>query len=121
MNKVIMIGNLTKAPECGKTPNGVNYARFTIAVNRDYKNSEGKKIADFFSIVAWRGLADLCYKYLVKGSKVSVIGTIENRTYENKDKQKVNTYDIVADEVEFLISNNKKGASNEQPTSETMP
>lgn len=102
MNKVILIGNLTKAPECGKTDKGINYARFSIAVNRDYKDANGDKIADFFSIVAWRGLADLCYKYLVKGSKVSVIGSIENRSYENKDGQKVNTYDIKADEVEFL-------------------
>ncbi len=102
MNKVILIGNLTKAPECAKTEKGINYARFSIAVNRDYKDANGEKITDFFNVIAWRQLADLCYKYLDKGNKVCVVGSIENRSYENKDGQKINTYDIKADEVEFL-------------------
>ncbi len=102
MNKVILIGNLTKAPECGKTEKGINYARFSIAVNRDYKDANGEKIVDFFNVVVWRQLAELCFKYLDKGRKVCIIGSIENRTYENKDGQKINTYDIKADEVEFL-------------------
>lgn len=102
MNKVILIGNLTKAPECAKTEKGINYARFSIAVNRDYKDQNGEKITDFFNVIAWRQLADLCYKYLDKGNKVCVVGSIENRSYENKDGQKINTYDIKADEVEFL-------------------
>jgi single-strand DNA-binding protein len=102
MNKVILIGNLTKAPECAKTEKGINYARFSIAVNRDYKDANGEKITDFFNVIAWRQLADLCYKYLDKGNKVCVVGSIENRSFENKDGQKINTYDIKADEVEFL-------------------
>ena len=102
MNKVFLIGNLTKAPECAKTEKGINYARFSIAVNRDYKDANGEKITDFFNVIAWRQLADLCYKYLDKGNKVCVVGSIENRSYENKDGQKINTYDIKADEVEFL-------------------
>lgn len=102
MNKVFLIGNLTKAPECAKTEKGINYARFSIAVNRDYKDQNGEKITDFFNVIAWRQLADLCYKYLDKGNKVCVVGSIENRSYENKDGQKINTYDIKADEVEFL-------------------
>lgn len=113
MNKVILIGNLTKAPECAKTEKGVNYARFSIAVNRDYKDANGEKITDFFNVIAWRQLADLCYKYLDKGNKVCVVGSIENRSYENKDGQKVNTYDIKADEVEFLTPklDNSKSAT----------
>lgn len=102
MNKVILIGNLTDAPKSGKTEKGIMFTRFSIAVNRDYKDQNGDKIVDFFNIVVWRNLAELCLKYLDKGKKVGIIGSIENRTYENKDGQKVHTYDIKAEEVEFL-------------------
>lgn len=102
MNKVFLIGNLTKAPESGKTEKDILFTRFSIAVNRDYKDQNGEKITDFFNVVAWRSLAELCLKYLGKGKKVCVIGSIENRSYTNKDGQKINTYDIKADEIEFL-------------------
>lgn len=102
MNKVVMIGNLTKAPETSKTSNGVMYSRFSIAVNREYKDEHGEKITDYFNVIAWRGLAELANKYLDKGRKVCVVGQIQTRSYENKDGVKVNTFDIVADEIEFL-------------------
>ena len=113
MNKVILIGNLTKAPECGKTDKGISFAKFSLAVGRKFNKEE----TDFFSVVAWRGLAELCFKYLDKGSKISVVGTIENRTYENKDGQKIKTYDIIADDIEFLTSKNK-GVSNQENAAE---
>lgn len=102
MNKVILIGNLTKAPETSRTNNGVMYSRFSIAVNREYKDEHGEKITDYFNVIAWRGLAELANKYLDKGRKVCVVGQIQTRSYENKDGVKVNTFDIVADEIEFL-------------------
>lgn len=102
MNKVILIGNLTKAPETSRTNNGVIYSRFSIAVNREYRDDRGDKITDYFNVIAWRGLAELANKYLDKGRKVCVVGQIQTRTYENKDGVKVNTFDIVADEIEFL-------------------
>lgn len=102
MNKVVMIGNLTKPPKTSKTSNGVMYSSFSIAVNREYKDEHGEKIADFFNVIAWRGLAELANKYLDKGRKVCVVGQIQTRSYENKDGVKVNTFDIVADEIEFL-------------------
>lgn len=102
MNKVILIGNLTKAPETSRTNNGVMYSRFSIAVNREYRDDRGDKITDYFNVIAWRGLAELANKYLDKGRKVCVVGQIQTRSYENKDGVKVNTFDIVADEIEFL-------------------
>ena len=105
-----MIGNLTKDVECRTTQSGVKVANFTIAINRRVK-SNGEQQTDFFNIVAWRQLAELCEKYLSKGKKVAVIGSIQTRTYE-KDGVKRTAWDILADEVEFL-SPADKGARKE--------
>lgn len=102
MNKVVMIGNLTKPPKTSRTDNGVMYSCFSIAVNREYRDDRGDKITDYFNVISWRGLAELANKYLDKGRKVCVVGQIQTRSYENKDGVKVNTFDIVADEIEFL-------------------
>ena len=64
MNKVVLIGNLTRDAELSETPNGVAVCRFSIAVNRDYANADGTKITDFFNVTTWRGLAETCGKYL---------------------------------------------------------
>lgn len=104
MNKVILIGNLTKDPELTTTTSGVNVVRFSIAVQRKYTNSEGERETDFFNIVAWRGLADICHRYLRKGSKAAVIGTLQNRNYEAQDGTKRFVTEIVADDVEFVGS-----------------
>ena len=101
MNRVILIGNLTRDPEVRNTQNGINVCNFSIAVNRR-KRADGVQETDFFNIVAWRQLADLCGKYLSKGRKVAVIGSIQTRTYEAQDGTRRNAFDIVADEVEFL-------------------
>ena len=102
MNKVILVGNLTRDPELNTTTSGISYCRFSIAVQRRFANSDGERDVDFINIVAWRALADHCAKYLKKGQKAGVVGTIQTRSYENKDGLKVNTFEIVADEVEFL-------------------
>lgn len=102
MNKVILIGNLTKDPEVRTTGNGTNVCTFTLAVERRFKTSAGEKISDFFTIVCWRQLADLCGKYLSKGKKASVIGELQNRSYEAKDGTKRYVTEIVASEIEFL-------------------
>ncbi len=101
MNKVMLIGNLTRDPEVRATQTGVNVCNFSIAVNRR-KRADGVQETDFFNIVAWRQLADLCGKYLSKGRKVAVVGSIQTRTYEANDGTRRNAFDIVADEVEFL-------------------
>lgn len=101
MNKVYLIGNLTREPEMRSTQTGVSVCNFSIAVNRR-KNADGAQQTDYFNIVAWRQLADLCGRYLRKGKKVAVVGSIQTRTYEAQDGSKRSAFDIVADEVEFL-------------------
>ena len=106
MNKVILIGNLTRDPELSETNSGIAVCRFSIAVSRDYTTSDGNRETDFFNITVWRGRAENCGKYLKKGNKVAVVGTLQNRSYEDKDGIKRNVTDIVASDVEFLTPKN---------------
>ena len=113
MNKAILIGNLTRDPENRTTANGVSVCSFSIAVNRRKTAKDGEKITDFFNIVAWRGLADTCARYLAKGRKVCVTGEIQNRSYE-KDGEKHYITEIIADDVEFLTPRDSNaGGSND--------
>ena len=110
MNKVILVGNLTKDPELSTTSNGISYCKFSLAVARRYTNAEGTRETDFFNITVWRTQAENCHKYLRKGSKAGVVGQLQTRTYDDKDGNKRFVTDIVADEVEFLSS---KSSSND--------
>ena len=105
MNKCILVGRLTKAPEAKQTNNGVAVTTFTIAVNRRMNREE----TDFLNIVTWRGLAENCAKYLEKGRQVCVEGEIHIRSYEAQDGQKKYVTEIVADNVEFLGQGQKQG------------
>ena len=102
MNKVILVGNLTRDPELSETPSGVAVCRFSVAVSRDYSNSDGTRDTDFFNVTVWRGRAEICGKYLKKGNKVAIVGSLQTRSYEDKDGIKRNVTDVVANEVEFL-------------------
>ena len=102
MNKVILIGNLSKPPELRTTNNGTSVCTFSIAVNRKYKAQDGSQITDFFDIVVWRQLAELCGKYLAKGRKVGIIGELQTRSYKAKDGTNRHVAEVVASEVEFL-------------------
>ncbi len=115
MNKVILIGNLTRDPELTETPSGVAVCRFAIAVSRDYANADGTRETDFFNITVWRGRAENCGKYLKKGNKVAVIGSLQNRSYEDKDGIKRNVTDVVANEVEFLTPKNAQSDEIDAP------
>lgn len=112
MNKVILVGNLTRDPELSTTSSGISLCRLSIAVSRRYVNAEGVREADFFNVSVWRNQADNCYKYLRKGSKVGIIGTLQSRSYEDKDGSRRYVIDIVADDVEFLSSR----PSSEEPS-----
>ncbi len=112
MNKVILVGNLTRDPELSTTGSGVSYCRFSLAVQRRFANAEGNRETDFFNITVWRALADNCHKYLRKGSKAGVIGSLQTRSYDDKDGNKKYVTDIIADEVEFLSS---KSSSDDVP------
>ena len=114
MNKVFLIGNLTRDPEVTETPTGIAVCRFAIAVSRDYQNSEGTRETDFFNITVWRGRAEVCGKYLKKGSKVAISGSLQTRSYEDKDGIKRNVTDIVANEVEFLTPKNAMTDSDDE-------
>ena len=109
MNKVILVGNLTRDPELTETPSGVAVCRFSIAVSRDYANADGTRETDFFNVTVWRGRAENCGRYLKKGNKVAVVGSLQNRSYEDKDGIKRNVTDIVANEVEFLTPKSAQG------------
>lgn len=98
MNKVFIIGRLTRDPEHRTTPNGVSVTTLGVAVTRRTNREE----ADFFNVVAWRGLADNCAKYLVKGQQIAVVGELRGRSYEAKDGTKRNVTEIQADDIEFL-------------------
>ncbi len=102
MNKVELIGNLTRDPELTETTSGTSVCRFSIAVNRNYYGSDGERKTDFFNCVAWRGLGETIAKYCKKGHKVGITGNIETRTYEDNKGTKHNTVDIVVQDVDFL-------------------
>ena len=121
MNKVWLIGNLTKDPEVSETPNGLAVCKFSIAVSRDYSNSEGTRETDFFNITVWRGRAESCGKYLRKGSKVSVVGSLQTRSYEDKDGIKRSVTDVVASEVEFLTPKNAQAEDEIAPVRRERP
>ena len=113
MNKVILIGRLTRDPDLRNVGNNVAVCRFTLAVDRPYRSSgNGDNVtADFFNIVVWRAQAENCGKYLQKGRQCAVVGRIENRSYD-KDGEKHYVTEIIAENVEFLGGANGGNASN---------
>ena len=114
LNKVVLIGRLTKDPDLRYTTSGVPVTRFTLAVNRNYKNQAGEYDTDFIPITVWRGQAENCAKYLQKGRLVAVAGRIQTGSYETPDGQRRYTTEVVADEVRFLEWEEKKGQEQVQ-------
>ena len=116
MNKVVLIGNLTRDPELSTTSSGINYCRFSLAVQRRF-SSGGEREVDFINIVVWRGQADNCHKYLKKGSKACVVGSLQSRSYDAQDGSKRYVTEVVADEVEFLSTKNGGESGADVPAS----
>lgn len=102
MNKAILIGRLTADPELQTTSSGVDVCRFSLAINRPFKNQNGETQADFLNIVVWRAAAQNCHKFLKKGSQCAVTGSIQTRSYEDNNGTKRYVTEIVAENVEFL-------------------
>lgn len=98
LNRVILIGRLTRDPELKYTPNGTAVCTFTLAIDRKFNRDE----TDFIDIVVWRGLAENCASYLAKGRLAAVEGRLQVRTYENQEGQKRKVTEVVADDVRFL-------------------
>ena len=104
LNRVFLIGRLTKDPEVRQTSNGTPVTNFTIAINRKYKSTSGelKEDTTYVGVVAWQKLAELCKQFLAKGRAVLVEGKMQNRSWETEDGQKRSTLEIRADRIEFL-------------------
>lgn len=115
MNKITIIGNLTKDPQQFSTQSGVPYCQFGVAVNRPYTDDGGNRPCDFFEVVAWRQLSDRCCKFLSIGNKVGISGSMQMRNYEDRDGNKRIAWTLVANEVEFLTP---KADSSRQSTSD---
>lgn len=104
MNVCHLIGNLANDPEVRTTQSGLCTCSFRLAVQRRFKGADGQRETDFITIVAWRQTAELCAKYLAKGRKVAVTGSLQMRSYQAQDGQKRTVAEVVADNVEFLTS-----------------
>jgi single-strand DNA-binding protein len=104
LNRVILIGRLTKDPELRYTPAGVAVAQFTLAVDRPFSGQGGQKETDFIPVVVWRQLAETCSNYLRKGRLTAAEGRIQVRNYEGSDGKRVYITEVVADNVRFLES-----------------
>lgn len=111
MNKIILVGGLTKDPDLSTTNNGKQVCRFSIGVKRDFAGADQTE-SDYFNCVAWAGLGETCGKYLKKGSKVLVEGQMLTHSYE-KDNIKRTVYDVNVSKIEFL-SGTKSGEKEEK-------
>jgi len=124
MNRVILVGRLTKSPDVKNTTSGKSVATFTLAVDRRFKNKDGQKEADFVPIVVWGKQAEFAGQYLSKGSQIGVSGRLQVRSYDAQDGQRRYVTEVIADEIQFLGSK-KDGSSSAntqyQSNSEPMP
>ncbi len=101
MNKVILVGNLTRDPEKRSTGQGTSVTSFTIAVSRRFKNADGGYDADFINCVAWRSTADFVAQYFQKGSRIGVVGSLQSRSYDDKNGNRRYVTEVNVEEVEF--------------------
>lgn len=102
MNLTVLVGRLTKDPELRMTQSQNAVCSFTLAVDRKYKDASGERQTDFINCVAWRKTAELIEKYVKKGHRLGVIGSIQTRNYDDKDGRRVYVTEVVVDEIEFL-------------------
>ena len=117
MNRIIIVGNLVADPETKAAPNGATVCTFRMAANRKRKNADGEKVADFFRVTTWRGLAETCDRFLDKGSEVLVVGELQPRQYEKKDGGVGFSLDVEAESVEFLSLSKDKPKAQKEPKS----
>lgn len=119
LNRIVLIGRLTKDPELRYTPNGKAVAGFTLAVDRPFKNQQGEREADFISIVVWGQQAENCANYLSKGKLAAVDGRLQIRTFDGQDGQRRWVTEVVADTVKFLSpkSSGEQGSGYMNPES----
>ncbi|MFD2658094.1 MULTISPECIES: single-stranded DNA-binding protein [Gracilibacillus] len=116
LNRVVLVGRLTKDPDLRYTPNGVAVANFTIACNRPFTNQQGQREADFINCVTWRRQAENLANYMGKGSLIGVDGRIQTRSFDNQEGQRVFMTEVMAESIQFLES--KGGSTGGQPNAQ---
>lgn len=121
LNRIVLIGRLTRDPELRYTPaNGVAVATFTLAVDRRFAQQGQQKETDFIPIVTWRGQAENCAKFLGKGSLVAVEGRLQIRSYEDREGQRRTAAEVIADSVQFLDSRDKRSTDSPPSFDDSM-
>ncbi|OEL06874.1 single-stranded DNA-binding protein [Staphylococcus xylosus] len=114
INRVVLVGRLTKDPEFRTTPSGVSITTFTLAINRTFTNAQGEREADFINCITFRKQAENVNNYLNKGSLAGIDGRIQTRNYENKEGKRVYVTEVVADNVQFLEPKNSNKQNKQQ-------
>ncbi len=117
MNKVILVGRLTKDPEVKTTQSQIAFCSFTVAVDRKFKNASGERQADFINCVAWRQQAEFLGRYFQKGARVGIVGNLQSRSYDDTDGKKRYVTEVVVDELEFVESRRESGSGGPQESS----
>lgn len=120
LNRVVLVGRLTKDPEFRTTQSGVDVATFTLAVNRNFKDKNGEQQADFINCVVFRKQAENVNNYLNKGSLAGVDGRLQSRSYENNEGRRVFVTEVVCDSVQFLEPKNTQSSNNNQSNNQVQ-
>ena len=118
LNKIVLMGRLTRDPELRKTGNGTAVTSFTLAVDRDYKPQDGERWTDFIDVVAWRGTAEFVFKYFSKGRMAVVEGRLQVRDWKDKDGAKRRSTEVIADNVYFGDSKRSESGTQEAQSGE---
>ena len=119
MNKVILMGRLTRDVEMRQTPNGVSLARFSIAVNRRFAGKDAQQQADFINCVAWRQTGEFIARYFQKGSMIAVVGSIQSRSWDSNDGKKQYAMEVVVDEAYFTGSKSENSTGSNTDLSDS--
>ncbi|MEI9464790.1 single-stranded DNA-binding protein [Staphylococcus epidermidis] len=119
INRVVLVGRLTKNPEFRTTPNGVEVTNFTLAINRNFTNAQGEREADFINVITFRKQAVNVNEYLSKGKLAGVDGRIQSRSYENQEGRRIFVTEVVADSVQFLEPKNSNGGQQDSYQQQT--
>lgn len=114
LNIIVLMGRLTADPELKTTPNGVSVTSFSVAVDRNYQKQGEQRQTDFINVVAWRGTAEFVTRYFHKGSMIAVNGSLQSRSYTDKEGNKRTAYEVVADNVNFCGSKAESGSAPRQ-------
>lgn len=121
MNRVMLIGRLTAKPELRYTGSNIPFARFTVAVNRQFNNQDGGRDADFINVIVWRKQAEVICNYFDKGNQIAIEGRLQTGSYDDKDGNKRYTTDVVLDQFHFIESKAQREAHNSSDDSNVSP